>query len=398
MRGQPGEPIIIVGAGLGGLTAAIALRQRGYAVEVYERATRLAEVGAGISLWYNALCTLERLGVAGPVRAVGEIAAVGVIGVSDGRRLVDTDLAALGRAAELRVFHRVELQRALFEQLPKGTVTFGATLTSVAEVPAGVVNLRFDTAAGALERQSWLAVGADGIHSAIRAQLRDDSTRYAGYAAWRGVCPIPAAWNGVCGEFWGNGDRFGVARLPGDRLYWFAVVNTPQGNPSPPGPERKATLLARFGHYAFDVPAIIEATPAEAILFHDIIDRPPTPGWSRGAITLLGDAAHATTPNMGQGAAMAMESAGILARCLAECPSLAAALRAYEATRYPRTTWINQTSLRIGNMAQWTNPLARAARNSVFGLVPNSVRVAQLRRAVDYDVAQVPLVPGVAAS
>ena len=384
-------PIAIVGAGLGGLTLGIALRRAGFEVRLFERAPALAEVGAGITLWSNALRALDSLDVGAAVRNVGRIAHGGVIALRDGRHLVDTtarDLDALGPVAELRALHRAELQQALFEQLPAGLVQFDARCTGY-RVSGGGATLTFvDTKGQEFEQEAWLAVGADGIHSAMRAELTGDETRYAGYACWRGICHVPPGWGGVGGEIWGVGDRFGVVQLPGERLYWFAVATMP---PNSKSAAPKQELLDRFGGYAFDVPAIIEATHPDAIIFRDIIDRPPTPGWSDGSVTLLGDAAHATTPNLGQGAAMAIESAVVLTRALEASESLREALASYERTRWPRTSWVTKTSFSIGRWAHWEGSWARALRNTLFASLPRSTRLAQVRKLVSYDAARTPL-------
>jgi len=388
------KTVVVIGGGIGGLTLALALRQAGFPVQVYEQAPELAEVGAGITLWYNAVRVLEHLDLAEAVRQVGLRANGGVIALHDGRMLVEASLesfAALGPLSELLVLHRAELQRALYDRLPPGTVRFNCRCTGYAHTEAGAV-AHFEGRASA---PGWLVVGADGLHSSIRAQLKGpEPPRYAGYICWRGVCPVPADWCGTTGEIWGKGDRFGVARLPGDRLYWFAVANAPQGTQSPAGAACKEALLQRFARYAFDVPRILAATPVEAIIFREISDRRPVRGWSDGSVTLLGDAVHPTTPNMGQGAAMAMESALVLVRCLREHTELGAALRSYEATRAVRTQRITNTSWTIGKMAHWESSLARRMRNLMFERSPRKLRERQLREIVGYDAGRVPLAGG----
>src|SRR5690606_9423226 len=151
---------------------------------------------------------------------------------------------------ELLVLHRAELQRALYEQLPPGSVDFNCPCTGYARTNDGAL-AHFE---GRDSARGWLVVGADGLHFAIRAQLKGpEPPRYAGYVCWRGVCPVPTNWCGTAGEIWGQGDRFGVVRLPGDRLYWFAVASAPQKTQSPVGAACKEVLLERFAHYAFDV-------------------------------------------------------------------------------------------------------------------------------------------------
>ena len=301
-------------------------------------------------------------------------------------------------------FHRAELQQALYDQLPPGTVRFGMNCTGYS-VGEDYVDVNLKPSGSAVHRnptgldqpkpatvdRCWLLVGADGVNSSIRNQLVGDETRYAGYTCWRGVCPVPAGWGGVCGEIWGRGDRFGVVRLPGDRLYWFAVATAPARSESP-NTSRKQQLLERFADYCFDVPNIIAATPNDAIIFRDIVDRAPTPGWSDRRVTLLGDSAHATTPNMGQGAAMAIESAVVLTRCLQQFDALPSALQSYERTRFPRTSWVNKTSFTIGRMAHWENGLLRAFRSALLSATPHSIQLAQLRKLTEYDAMRVELV------
>lgn len=405
MRQPPDLPVIIAGAGIGGLTLAIALRRAGFDVTVVERASALAEIGAGITLWHNALHCLDQLGVGEHVRAVGQAAETGIIALANGRTLVEASPVIgkeLQAEADLMTFHRAELQQALYEALPAGTVRFNTSCVGYAltddhvdvnldKLPTAETSMQNALPVAATRERAWLLVGADGIASTIRSQLAADEPRYAGYTCWRGVCRTPSDWSGVCGEIWGKGDRFGVVRLPGDRLYWFAVATAPARSDSPVS-TRQRQLLDRFAHYAFEVPRIIAATPNEAIIFRDIVDRAPKPGWSDGCVTLLGDAAHATTPNMGQGAAMAIESAVVLTRCLQHFDTVPDALRSYELTRFPRTSWVTKTSSTIGRMAHWENGMLRHLRNMLVEHMPASTRVAQLQKLTSYDATRVPLV------
>lgn len=387
-------PVAIVGSGIGGLTLALALKQRGIECQVFERAPQLSEVGAGITLWHNAWRVLQELGAVEAVARITRTNTGGVIALADGRCLVDGTPTRQDKnsvrslATELRAAHRAELQTALYELLPKGTVHFAAPFSHYEPSPRGV-RVSF----GAQPPfEAVLLVGADGIHSRVReASLGVEPLRYAGYTCWRGVCPVPNGWKGVEGEFWGRGDRFGVVRLPRDRLYWFAVANAPSGGSDDSADDCKAKLLQRFAAYAFDVPGILQATDASQIIHHDIFDRPARRGWSRGAVTLLGDSIHPTTPNLGQGAAMAMESALVLARVLSEKPSLPEALRCYEAARAQRTARITATSWRLGKLAHLVNPLARTLRNGLLAKLPRSVSERQLNALVQYDAARVSL-------
>lgn len=378
----------VVGGGIGGLTAARALVKAGHEVRVYERAPALNEVGAGITLWSNALRVLEALGVADALRAQGTQATGGVIALADGTRLVDLSAADLPDgvdAPDMIALHRADLQSVLLEGI-EARVSFNKALEALEQRDLRVA-LRF---ADGSEVDHDLVVGADGIRSVVRRFVASEQPiRYSGYTCWRGVCPIPEGWRGPVGEYWGVGKRLGVVEIGQGRLYWFAVADAPEGTPAP-GSNDKAMLLERFGDFAFDGPMVLEATAQEDILHHDICDRPPARGWVRGRVVLLGDAAHPTTPNMGQGAAMAIEDSAVLARVLDD-DVVESALSRYEATRFGRAQFVTSTSWTVGRMAHAKNPLMRAVRNRLFAWMPMSMRLKQLEKVAGYDALSAPL-------
>jgi len=383
--------IIIVGGGIGGLTCAIALLQAGYEVRVYERAPQLNEVGAGITLWENALAVMRSLGVYERLVAVGQLASGGTIGTKAGAVVSQFSLADFEQAGfdmAMLALHRADLQRVLYESLPEGTVTMGRACTGFHQNESGV-KAQF---ADGSDQGADLLIGADGIHSVIRKQLLNDGEpRYSGYTAWRGITPDWPERGGVNGEFWGRGRRFGIVPIGQGQLYFFATEDSPRGSVIPAG-SRKQALLDRFGDWAFDIPDIIRRTPEQAILQNDIIDRVPTRDWSKGRVTLMGDAAHPTTPNMGQGAAMAIEDCPILVRALDTCSNHEQAFAVYEATRFPRSSMITDTSWRLGSIGQWSNPVATTLRNTLFRFIPKSTRISGLARIADYDASTAALV------
>lgn len=361
---------LIVGGGIGGLVTAIALQRAGIAVSVFERADELAEVGAGLTLWANAITSLRRVGCDDVIEAVGKPVKRSRILTWRGATLTEMPIEALARrfGQPMIAVHRADLQAALLAKLGPGVVRTGATCTSFHQDNAQV----WAHLASGEEVAGDLLVGADGLRSTVRAQLFGAAPpRYAGYTTWRGVvkAALPKVDAATAAESWGAGRRFGVIPLSNGRVYWFATLNAPEGARDKPG-GKKQELLGLFAKWHFPIPALIEATDEAAILRNDIYDRPPLPTWSRGRVTLLGDAAHPTTPNMGQGACQAIEDAVALAAHLVEAKTVAAALQAYEAQRLKRANAITQQSLRLGQIGQWGNPLAAATRDVIFKALP----------------------------
>ena len=178
------------------------------------------------------------------------------------------------------------------------------------------------------------------------------------------------------GEIWGAGQRAGIAPVGGERVYFFATRNAPPGTDRGGTPEgRKADLLRHFSDWCAPLPALLGALDPAAILQHDIEELPALPRWGAGAVTLLGDAAHAITPNLGQGACLAIEDAVVLAAAVRETPDLSVALRRYEAARRPRAALIGRQARLLGIVGQWAHPLSRALRDRAIGLVPPALRV-----------------------
>ncbi len=372
--------VIVIGAGIGGLGVAAGLRRAGFDVEVYEQAAELKPVGAGIALWANALHALRKLGFEGSLPAYREPMVAG-IRTSAGRLLVETESEHLRQKfGEISaVVHRGDLQDALLA-LYGGPVHLGKALASFEERGDRVVAAFHD----GTEVEGDMLIGADGLHSAVRAQLHPgEALRYSGYVAWRGVVPFDIQKT-TPGETWGPGRRFGQAPLPGNRVYWFATENTPAGGHAPEG--EKAHLLELFRGWHAPIEELIRATPETAILRHDIHDRPPIAHWGRGRVTLLGDAAHPTTPNLGQGGCMALEDAAVLVDCLLAGNETTVSLRNYEERRKPRTSQLVTQAWNIGRVGQWENPLAVGLRNAMVRLAMPLMQDRQMEAVIGYRV------------
>lgn len=373
------DGVIVVGGGIGGLSAAIALRRAGIEAHVYERAPELREVGAGISLWPNATRQLRRWGVLDEIVRRGHPYDGGEVRTAGGRLLSGMNLPRMDAPGVL--IHRADLHAVLLDALPAWAVHTGAEFQRFRETESGVEA----DLGGAGTVEGACLVGADGLWSAVRAQLLDDGPPvYRGYPVWRGVAPAGAVQAAIFTETLGHGQRFGIVPVGGGRVAWWATANETAETPDEPE-GRKDKLMRMYRGWHAPVPRLIESTPAEDILKNGTYDRPPVGRWGRGRVTLLGDAAHPTTPNLGQGGCMAIEDAAVLACSLANADSAAAALRAYEARRSRRTAWITRQSLRYGRIAQWGNGPAVRLREAIFRLTPQSVAEASFRRMLAYD-------------
>jgi len=376
---------VIVGAGIGGLTAAIALKQTGWDVAVYERAPELREVGAGITLWSNATRVLRKLGVGETIERSAATIRESEARTWRGRLLLRTDFSHLNEklGAPTIGIHRAELQANLADHLGRELITLGTTCVGYTTDEKGA-NALF---AEGDDVRGQILVGADGIKSLVRQQmLGPEPLRYAGYTAWRGVGLIdqPEVPLGVTVLAMGRGSQAGMLPIGGGRTYWFATANVPAGGEDAPG-GHKAELLKRFGDWYPVIPAVIDATPESAILRNDIVDRPPVRKWTDGRVVLLGDAAHPTTPNMGQGACMAIESALVLAKCLRAAETPEAGLAAYEQARFDRTAMITNQSWKLGRVFAYENPLKCWLRDRLFGLA-GGLAVKQTEKMIGVEL------------
>lgn len=371
--------IAIIGGGIGGLTTAIALRQQGFSPIVYEAAPELRPIGAGITLAINAMQVFRKLGLADKAISAGH--SIEQLLITDGRlrpinRTVLRPLIEEFGVPNLGI-HRGALQQLLVDALPAEAIRLGKSLRCL-ENGEGGVQLHFDDGAYAA---ADIFIAADGIHSAVRRQLFPACRqRSAGQVCWRGVCRADTGpWRQQGTEAWAPGKRFGIVPIAEESIYWFAVVN------EKPGFDweslSKEGLLDAFQPFARPVLELIENTPADRIIYSPIYDLEALPRWFSGRIVLLGDAAHATTPNMGQGACQAIEDAWVLAQCLSSLP-LGEAFSQYQDRRKKRADGIVKQSRRLGRMAQLDSSALGHLRNYILRLIPSSLAAQGLREVV----------------
>jgi 2-polyprenyl-6-methoxyphenol hydroxylase-like FAD-dependent oxidoreductase len=399
----------IIGGGIGGLAAAVALRRTGWRVTVYERAPAFSEVGAGISLWPNALHALDRLGLLGEVLCRAEKETAGGAKDRHGRWLTRVTSDELERrfGHPVVVLHRGRLLEALLTALPDDVLRPGTAVTDLPEAD--------------------LVVAADGVRSTVRAELWPGvRPRYAGHTAWRMVArPLSPPAEGAV--LWGRGERFGYAPMPDGAVYCFGTATVPEGGTAAPqdgspfstgsaafpqegpavpegGPAvpegglavpegglagyEHAEVLRRFRDWPDPIPALLDAVAPEVVLRHDLYDLPPLPSFVRGTTVLLGDAAHAMTPSLGQGGCQALEDAVVLADCLAESGdgAITAGLDRYDALRRPRTQAIVTRSARLNTIGQIAFPPAAVARDLLARVVPAEVVLRSMAPVIGFRV------------
>ncbi len=371
--------VIIIGGGIGGLTAAIALHNRGVDAQVYERSVALGDVGAGIALWPNAVKALRKLGLGGLLQSISATNADSALRRWDGTFISRTSARELERrlGGGLIILHRAELLDILTKSAGAGNIHLGHELSAIDTNDPGV-SAGFTNGVAA---QGDVLIGADGLHSIVRGWLgHADRIRYSGYTAWRCVVPFDQSLL-IPAETWGPGRRFGAYPIQGNRVYWFATLNAPEGDgDSDCAPQ--AYLLSLFAGWHEPIEALIQAASDSTILHNDIYDCDPLAEWGRGRVTLLGDAAHPMTPNLGQGACQAIEDALELAACLAGETNAEMGLEKYEKRRIARTSEIVLASRRLGRIAQIEDPVLCRLRDAVLQMTPSVVTYQGLRRIV----------------
>ncbi|OQO94627.1 2-polyprenyl-6-methoxyphenol hydroxylase [Saccharomonospora piscinae] len=332
----------ILGGGIGGLATAAGLTRAGWRVRVHERAAGLSRDGTGLGIWPKAMAALDRLGLGDRLRELGSPQRPGTIRRWDGRRLatVDTDRLRRRTGEGVSVVARPDLLGLLFAALPDGTVRFGTPAPRPGECDAQVV------------------IGADGAHSATRRELfgRAATLRTTGLTVWRGVVDLDVS---EAGEVWGPGAKFGFTPLAPGRTNLYAVLPTPAWSRDP-GADA-ALLEKRFGDWPEPVPGVLRQADVANLLRHELhYLGPALPSYVRGTTALLGDAAHAMTPDLGQGACQALLDGLVLSRCLAPATNdteVRAALREYDRLR-------RRPTQRIALAARWLGRVSVARRGT----------------------------------
>lgn len=342
--------ISIIGGGIAGLTTALALNKVGIRSEVYEQAPELNEVGAGIWMQPNALKVLDWLEIGAVIRKNGvQLNRVEI--TNQNLRPIKKTKAAVVQdeyGNKITSIHRGKLQKILFDALPPGSVHLGK---SYQNHTSGQGRIQVQSNDSTLETELLLA--ADGIHSKVRKHIfANSSLRYSGQTCWRGIARIslPGELVQIGREAWGKQVRFGFSQVSSEEVYWFAVARAPQ-NEKDNLSTLQRDLALRFQHFHPIVADIIAHTERAKIIRNDISDLKRLHSWHKDRICLIGDAAHATTPNMGQGGGQGIEDAYYLSNILSQTENYPEAFERFQRSRREKVDYVVNNSWRFGQMA-----------------------------------------------
>lgn len=380
------QRVIIIGGGIGGLCTALMLQKDGYTVQLYESASAIYPAGAGLGVGSNALKALYAAGIGKEIEAKGNRLDQMIFQNTHGERLNQLHLALLKQQSGLNnlTIHRADLHYILYEAIAPGTIYLNKKCIDFKQDNKEITAFFADGSSVVGD----IIIAADGIHSVVRNKLAPKSNpRYAGYTCWRGVVKTDdKRFTGrTAYELWGRGKRIGIVPLQKDSVYWFACVNAKQN-----GHKYKNLTSAQvaeiYKDFSADIIQLISSTYQDTLLHHDIMDIKPLDRFVYDRVVLLGDAAHATTPNMGQGAGQALEDAIVLSRCLQQASSYKEAFIHYEQKRVKRTRKIINMSRQIGFGAQMQNKLGILIRNKLFRLVPSNFLLRRFRYLLDVDL------------
>lgn len=373
---------VILGGGIAGLTAAIALRKIGLQPVVVEASPEFNPAGAGLVIALNALEAYRYLGIYEELCKAGKPISQMSIYDQQGKLISRTNTEAFGNNQFNLPIHRASLHRVLLSQLDPSMVITGKKSKIVMNSANGY-DIVFED--GTSINADYIIV-AEGIHSVTRKQFMPQSTeRYSGYTCWRGIATIPGLNIHEASETWGENGRFGIVPLANDQVYWFAVKNAKSGDPSMQSMKSR-DLIKIFGEYHDPVSRIIFSTPDDQIFWNDIYDLKPVKQYVFGNIVMIGDAAHATTPNLGQGACQAIEDAVILAYCLKEKPVVYDAFMDFEQKRLKRTHYVVNQSWKMGRMAQMEDKRLIAIRNFLFRAMPEKIIYRKLQKVYEFSI------------
>ncbi|MCF0069591.1 FAD-dependent monooxygenase [Dyadobacter sp. CY261] len=371
--------VAIIGAGIGGLTTALALQKAHIPFRIYEGAPGLEPVGAGIIIAHNAMQALKAWGITDQIVGLGNRISVMNLTRPDLSNLSTNDLRKFEQKSGLHniAIHRADLHRVLVDAVGADHIVLNKRLKTVGEAEDGF-QLSFED--GTISQTNYL-IGADGLRSRVRSALFENGQlRDAGQNCWRGVAhyELPDRYHHELNEAWGKGKRFGFVPLNDRQVYWYLLIDNDLA-------EAKSDVLPFLRDFHPLAAQLVEATPTSKWIISPIFDLKPMGKWSTGRACLIGDAAHATTPNLGQGACQAIEDAYVLGELLKRC-SLEDAIRKYPSIRMAKANHIVDTSWRIGKVAHARNRFTIGLRNLIMKATPEWVNHKQLEKIFSIEI------------
>jgi 2-polyprenyl-6-methoxyphenol hydroxylase-like FAD-dependent oxidoreductase len=316
----------IIGAGIGGLTLAITLKQRDLECHVYEASSELRPVGAGIIIANNAMQVFKKLGLDEKITAAGNKLSYMKITDAQLKNLSVINLNTYEQKYDVHniAIHRGELQKILANELGYENISLSKRLAKIEN--NSPIHLTFEDGSSI---KSDVVFGADGIKSVVRNQLWSNTKlRNAHQYCWRGISEIdlPKQYHNELNEAWGKGKRIGFVQIGDRKVYWYALSNNPTTN-----------LVGHFSEFHPNILEVIRSTKEEQIIASDIQDLVKLDTWHDGNVCLIGDAAHATTPNLGQGACQSIEDAYVIGKLLDEGSTLQNTFDTFEKRRLKRS-------------------------------------------------------------
>ncbi|WP_298533663.1 FAD-dependent monooxygenase [uncultured Algibacter sp.] len=370
------KTINIIGAGIGGLTTAIALEQKGFKTRIFEQSEKIKPVGAGIILANNAMQVYTKLGLNKIIESHGNAISSLNITKPSLKPLSKADLSFFEKKHNTKniAIHRGELQQLLINQLMSSEILLNHKLEDIVQDNDDYI-LKFNNNK---TYNTPIVLGADGINSVVRDCLFPKSEiRHANQICWRGITnyTLPKEFKNELNEAWGKDERFGFVQISDSTVYWYALKSFKKNKN-----ELTHTNIGNyFNDYHSCIKDLISATPKEKLNTAEISDLKPTTTWYRNNVCLIGDAAHATTPNMGQGACQAIEDAFVFSECL-ETYETDEAFEKFQNIRLPKAHHVVKTSWSIGKMAHISNPILIGLRNKILQLTPTSISKKQYNK------------------
>ncbi|MFC4162668.1 FAD-dependent monooxygenase [Epilithonimonas zeae] len=368
--------ISIIGGGIGGLTLGNFLKQQNIDFKIYESAPEIKPLGAGIAMAGNAMQIFDKLGLKEKIENAGTKMHALIITDENLKTVSKTDVLKLETKYKVCniAIHRAELQKVLSENILENII-LNKRLLKIEKKEN--YHLTFEDKT---EIESEIIFGADGVKSLVRNQiLRSGEIREAKQKCWRGILTteIPEKYSHNAYEMWGKGKRFGFVKIKENTLYWYALVNEKFYS-------KDIDLVETFKEFHPDVMQMISKTPKENIILNDIIDLKPMEKWTAENLCLIGDAAHATTPNMGQGGCQAVEDAYVIGKLLETEKDWNKVFSQFEKIRKEKVHHIVNTSWTLGKVAQWEN--FTGIRNFIFRMIPEAVNQKQMEKILKLEI------------